>query len=77
MALCAPAVGKTVEANGCLSELPCTAIRWGAAAIASALSERKDAHIYRNRTRHSLNLTDHPGSLDPLTVTKAAVSQSC
>lgn len=51
-----------MEINRCPSGLPGYGYSMQAAAIASALVERENAHIYRNRVRGWLDRLDDPDS---------------
>jgi len=50
-----------METNRCPSGLPGYGYSMQAAAIASALVERENAHIYRKRVREWLDRIEHPG----------------
>lgn len=54
---------KIMETARCPSGLPGYGYSMQAAAIASALVERKNAHIYRGRIRDWLNRFEDPGRL--------------
>jgi hypothetical protein len=55
--------GKTMETNRCPTGLPGYGYSMQAAAIASALIERENAHILRGRVRDWLDRFEEPSGL--------------